>query len=432
MFDKDIVSLAHGDGIRRPHPDVLTKGIVSLLDSVNGSLDDYLYLQEHDELKHNIFSDFIEDGIDQDIAKNIAIDFGSSTLICSILQILKQKLGSLHFVIPTSYYHNVPKWFSLYGGNLNHLYTKLDSDYKLTAEELILYLNENKQINGLFLQNPTHSGAIYTKCELKKLAQVAYDYQIWVIVDSVFSGTEFDFSNRTPQLEAFKEYADKVITVKSASKRFNLANLRIGWCCGSREIISEINSFIISRSATIPKILGDMVSAAFCIPKSYFEENSVECKKRVGIINMLVKEINHSLKEELVSVLHQPESGHGIVLCFDQLLAKKKVKALSIRNSLDFSSYALRNFKLALSPAITMGFDKIKIRVAYSSVGLKKTYLAQQKTELQLSKRILNGTDLIEHHTYSGKLDLSGFHEGRKLLTRAFENELTACLKSLI
>ncbi len=79
-----------------------------------------------------------------------------------------------------------------------------------------------------------------------------------------------------------------------------------------------------------------------------------------------------------------------------------------------------------------MGFDKIKIRVAYSSVGLKKTYLAQQKTEFQLSKRILNGTDLIEHHTYSGKLDLSGFHEGRKLLTRAFENELTVCLKSLI
>src|SRR4051812_39419541 len=45
MFDTDVVSFAHGEGIRRPHPTVVAAGVRALLDYRTSSLENYLFLQ---------------------------------------------------------------------------------------------------------------------------------------------------------------------------------------------------------------------------------------------------------------------------------------------------------------------------------------------------------------------------------------------------
>ena len=86
MFDADVLSYAHGDGVSRPHPYVIAKAMEEFLTPENGSVDDYLYLAEDQALLDMLTADFVHDGILFEIARNIALDNGSSALICHIME----------------------------------------------------------------------------------------------------------------------------------------------------------------------------------------------------------------------------------------------------------------------------------------------------------------------------------------------------------
>src|SRR5689334_5251866 len=70
-FDSKVISLAHGEGIRRPHPSVIAAGIKALLDTEESSLDNYLYLRPFKAFEDKIAETFINKGIDERIARNI-------------------------------------------------------------------------------------------------------------------------------------------------------------------------------------------------------------------------------------------------------------------------------------------------------------------------------------------------------------------------
>jgi len=63
MFDPEVISLAHGEGVRRPHPSVVAAGIASLLDRSCAALDNYLFLRRHAGLHAAIAQEFTARGV---------------------------------------------------------------------------------------------------------------------------------------------------------------------------------------------------------------------------------------------------------------------------------------------------------------------------------------------------------------------------------
>src|SRR3569833_3688999 len=108
MSDPYVISLAHGDGTRRPPRTAGAAGAAALLETETASLDDYMFLQHHEELEAAVTADFAGQGIPDEIAANVCVDSGTPRLYAAYLHAFSRP-GDV-FGVPRSYYHPLPIW----------------------------------------------------------------------------------------------------------------------------------------------------------------------------------------------------------------------------------------------------------------------------------------------------------------------------------
>ncbi|WP_253664576.1 pyridoxal phosphate-dependent aminotransferase [Vibrio sp. Y20_XG_PY13] len=425
MFDKDVISLSHGDGTRRPHPSIICAGVMSLLDH-NHSPDDYHVMTENTKLVDWVINDFLDDQIPPELASNVLFANGSTSIFDSIFTLLSQK--NKKALVPSSFYHNLIKWSDLYGVPLICDYTSPSNDYKITSDNIENQI-KNNDIDVLFLFNPTQTGAIYTEKELSQIAETSIKHNLMVFVDSVFAGTEFIPNTRTPQLGQFYAgYPNNLVTIKSASKVLNLANQRVGWACGGREIIQRLKDISSSKNPSMNNVSLEMVRHGLEHCRSYIKENNAECAYRASLIESLIFDVNNALGEELVFIGHKPVAGHGILLDFDNLASKKGNQVTGVQ----FCEHLLRDQKLSLSPADSLGFNGCKARIAFSSVGLKQTYIHKDTELMYIISALTKGSSEGLDSLFKLPPSENYFSRGRELLIDALTQNLTNGIKSFI
>jgi N-succinyldiaminopimelate aminotransferase len=87
--------------------------------------------------------------------------------------------------------------------------------------------------------NPT--GAVLTDTELTAIAEVAVEADLLVITDEVYEHLVFDDGRHVP-LATLPGMADRTITISSAAKMFNCTGWKIGWACGSADLIKGVRA----------------------------------------------------------------------------------------------------------------------------------------------------------------------------------------------
>jgi N-succinyldiaminopimelate aminotransferase len=87
--------------------------------------------------------------------------------------------------------------------------------------------------------NPT--GMVATDAELKALAELAVEADLLVITDEVYEHLVFDGREHLP-LANYPGMAERTITISSAAKMFNVTGWKIGWACGSPELIAGVRA----------------------------------------------------------------------------------------------------------------------------------------------------------------------------------------------
>lgn len=451
MFDADVISFAHGEGIRRPHPGVVAAGVRALLDTDKSSLENYLFLQRLEELDIRIADRFVQEGIDRDIAVKICIDSGTTRLFCAFLYAVANA-GDV-FVTGPAYYHPLASWCEIFDIELICLETQRCNHYKLTASELDNWLirHTDKLPKGLFIFNPTMTGAIYSHDELSEIADVVQKYDLIVLEDAIFSRTEFDRERPISHLVNCKGMANRVVTIMGGSKVHGLANIRIGWGCGPNEIIRRMNQYTVITSATTPQIAKLMALAALCTPEIYIDENVTECRERVRLIYELVQESNELINGALgfvpntpfMEIDHEPSAGHNILISFNGLQDLRLIDSTCIQDSIDVTRFLLKEAKVAVSPGISIGFNGCEVKLSYGCVGLHYTHSTVLWNELvTVLDTIQNWADLPQnaidnlitqfpHRNQIGDIH-SAFMAGRELIRQAFIERIIPAIIKLV
>lgn len=451
MFDADVISLAHGDGVRRPHPVAVAAGVSALLETERASLDDYLFLQRHDEFEAAITADFQRGGIPAGIAANVCVDSGTTRLFAGFLHALTQPGDVIG--VSRSYYHPLPSWCELFRVNLELVRTGPATDFKLTAAALDDWCRQHGSTppRALFLFNPTQTGALYREDELVEIAEVVRRTGLAVLEDSVFAGTEFPGQPRVRHLAAVApEIADRVVTLKGASKAHNLANIRIGWGCGPADLIKTMNDYTVTTSVTVPFLAKAMGLAALRTPAEYLADNARECCERASLITALVDETNDVVgrpaDQPLLTVAHQPQAGHAILLAAPGLVGCRLPDGSTLRYSIDVTRFLLAEANVAVSPGYSLGFDNTEVRAVFSSVGLKHTYPPVAARELSsalhqlaticdrsrpdIARRVYQASEALSEDHAEPAAEL--FRAGRTLIETAFRERIAGALRSLL
>lgn len=443
MFDEGVISFAHGEGMRRPHPSVVAAGVRALLDTEASTLDGYLFLQRVKPLDDAIARFFMAEGIDPSIAGNVCLDSGTTRMFLAFLHAVAHP-GDVFLVAPT-YYYPLASWCELAGARLVCVPTRPAHDYKLTREDLEVWLERcgrDARLRGLFLFNPTQTGGVYTRDDLEGIAGFVAAHDLVALEDCIFALTEYDPLEERHHLVNCKGMRDRVVTISGGSKAHGLANIRVGWGCGPKAIIDRMSAFAVTTSATTPQVAKLMALAALEVPREYHRAAAEEARDRAALIMDLIPIVNRAVRP-LVQLEHVPRAGHSILLSFDGMRGLRCPDGTVIGDSVDVTRFFLREAHVALAPGLANGFDGCQMRLCFACVGVKHTYASHHAAELTAALEELvscasrSGLDsLPEAHLAPAAphppTRHSGFSEGREIIRAAFLDRIAPALQRLV
>ena len=127
---------------------------------------------------------------------------------------------------------------------------KEEDEFKLTKEQLEAAVTDKTKILILpFPNNPT--GAIMTEEDLKGIAEVVLNHDLFVISDEIYS--ELTYGSRHVSIASFPGMKERTIVINGFSKSYAMTGWRLGYACGPELIISQmlkIHQFAIMCAPT--------------------------------------------------------------------------------------------------------------------------------------------------------------------------------------
>ena len=168
-------------------------------------------------------------------------------------------------IIPAPYWVTYPELVKYHGGKVVSIDTTEETNFKITPQMLKNAItNKTKMLILTSPSNPT--GSVYSKEELKALAEVLKDTNIWVVSDEMYEKLIYE-GEFTAAASINEDMLNRTITINGLSKSHAMTGWRFGYLASkNKELIkqmiklqsqmtSNINS--ITQKAAIPALLGE-------------------------------------------------------------------------------------------------------------------------------------------------------------------------------
>jgi len=174
-------------------------------------------------------------------------------------------------IIPEPFYANYNGFATASGVTIRPIQASIENNFALPPisefEKLI-----SEKTKAILLCNPGNpTGYLYTREEVKQLADLALKHDIFIVSDEVYREFAYEGAEHH-SIMSIPELAENAIMVDSVSKRYSMCGARIG-CLVSKntEVISTAMKFAQARLS--PPTFAQIASeAALDTPQSYFDD----------------------------------------------------------------------------------------------------------------------------------------------------------------
>lgn len=314
------------------------------------------------ELKEAIIHKFQSDnGLSYD-SSEILVSCGGKHTLYNLAQVLFEEGDEV--IVPAPYWVSYPPIILLAGAKPVIIHTTEDTGFKLTVDDLKSAITPKTKC--LILNSPSNpTGSVYSKQELEKIAQIAIEYDFYIISDDIYEKITFDDISCTCIATLDPEIKRRTFIINGVSKTYAMTGWRIGYMAGSAEVIaaatriqsqSTSNPNSIAQKAAVEAILGPqdhikMMVEEFEKRRDYFMERlpkmgKVTCFKPQGAFYAFPK-----------------FSG-----CYNISFKGRKISG-----SLELADFLLEDARVAVVPGIAFGEDNcIRFSLATSMEHIKK------------------------------------------------------------
>lgn len=333
-------------------PDIKTPAIA--LEAIkNQSLDVLAYSRSEgaEEYRKKIAKYYHKNNIDINHKDIIVTTGGSEALLFAFGSIMDE---DDEIIIPEPFYANYNGFSIASGINVIPVISKIENNFALPPIEEFEKLITPKT-KAILICNPGNpTGYLYSKEEIKKLAEIVKKHDLFLIADEVYREFVYDNVSHYSILQE-KGLEEHAIVIDSVSKRYSMCGARIGY------LVSKNNSVIktalkFAQARLSPPTLAQIAAeAALDTPQSYFDNVKEEYVNRR---NLLIEEL-----EKIPGVtVAKP---NGAFYC---------IAELPVKNADDFArwlleTYDYQNNTVMVAPAAgfysTPGVGLNQIRIAY-------------------------------------------------------------------
>ncbi len=240
-------------------------------------------------------------------------------------------------VIPAPYWVSYPQMVKLAGGTPVALRTPLESDFKLTPEQLEAAITpKTKMLIICSPSNPT--GSVYTQDELNALADVVKRHKdLYVLSDEIYE--HINYVGFSASIAAAPEMKERTIICNGVSKAYAMTGWRLGWVAAPEWIIKGMNKLQGQYTSGTNDVAQRAALAAYQGDQQCVEDMRRAFERRRDLIVKLAKEIN-SLE------VNVPQGAFYLFPHCKKLFGKR-YKDYTINNSTDFAMYLLQEAHVA-------------------------------------------------------------------------------------
>ena len=259
-------------------------------------------------------------------------------------------------IIPAPYWLTYPEVVKVCGATPVYIDCKKENKFKFTAEDLKAAITPKTKM--LIFNSPSNpTGAVYSEEEVRAIAKVCEDKEIFVLADEIYEKLCYNGVKAFSIAKCSDKMKDLTITINGVSKTYAMTGWRVGYLAAPLDIAKAIDSFqshatsnasSISQYATIEALLSS--------DEEIQEMVNVFDKRREKLLK-LASEIDGVQAVE-------PDGAFYVMLVVGGLYGKA-YNGKKIENSIEFADVLLEAEKVATVPGVSFGADDC-VRLSYA------------------------------------------------------------------
>ena len=347
---KDIIGLSLGE------PDFNVPEFVkeAAIEAVKDNYHSYTPVDGYGDLKNAIITKFKRDNDLIYTSNQIVVSTGAKQSLANLAMVLLNEGDEV--LLPAPYWVSYSDISKLAGGVPVEIPTSIESDFKITPESLKASISSKTKM--MIYSSPCNpSGSVYSREELRALADVLIDYpEIIVISDEIYE--HINFTGQHTSMAVFEDMYNRTVVVNGVSKAYSMTGWRIGYIGAPDWIARACN-----------KMQGQITSGANCIAQratiTALESSPEKIKYMIDAFKERRKLILGLLVEIPGFKTNQPQGAFYVFPDISYYFGKI-IKGTTINTASDFSMYLLEKANVATVTGEAFGNPNC-VRISYAA-----------------------------------------------------------------
>lgn len=260
-------------------------------------------------------------------------------------------------ILPAPYWVSYYEMVKMVGGEPVVVTATEEHGFKMTAEQLDAAITPKTK--ALILNNPSNpTGMMYTKEELKAIAEVCIKRDIYVIADEIYYSLVYDGAEFTSFASLGEEIKERTILVNGVSKSYAMTGWRIGYAA-TNEKLAKVMANYLSHSTGNPSSIAQWAAVdALAGEQSDIDDMRTAFEERR---NYIVERMNAIPGVSCI----KPQGAFYVMMNLEKLVGKT-VHGVTIKDGDDFADLFLKEGLVAVVPCSGFGAPNF-VRWSYAT-----------------------------------------------------------------
>ena len=243
-------------------------------------------------------------------------------------------------IIPAPFWVSYPDIVLLAEGKPIIVECPESQNFKITANQLEKSITEKTK--WLMLNSPSNpTGAVYSKSELKELAEVLLKYpHVLIMSDDIYEKIIYDNLEFGTLASIEPRLKERCLTLNGVSKAYCMTGWRLGYCGASKEIIAAMNKMQSQSNTSTSSISMAAAVEALEGSQEFIKEHNKAFVRRRDMVVSLLNQI------EGINCL-TPEGAFYVYPSCEGVIGKQTPDGNKIATDEDFMNYLLESEGIA-------------------------------------------------------------------------------------
>jgi aspartate aminotransferase len=348
---KDVIGFGVGEPDFNTPKHIIDKAVEAMDKGITG----YTAASGTPELKKAICNKLQKDNGLTYSPDQIIVSNGAKHSIYNALQAICNPGDEVLVGIP--YWVSYPELVKMADAEPIYIEGKEENDFKMTPESIKGKITSKTK--AILLNSPGNpTGTVYTKEELRAIAELMAEHNIIIISDEIYEKLIYGSDPHVSVASFNERIKELTIVVNGLSKGYAMTGWRIGYTASSKEI-AKVMGNIQSHATSNPNTIAQYASVeALEGDQSSIEDMRIEFDKRRKFMVQRINEIKG------ISCI-EPQGAFYVMMNIKELKGRT-LGGKVVNDSIEIAEVILEKAEVALVPGIAFGSDDY-LRLSYAN-----------------------------------------------------------------